>query len=449
MKMGTEPKREPVPGDHAGDSIPFNRPSLEGREAEYMRQAVEGGHTSAAGPFSAAAAGLLCDELGCADILLTTSCTAALEMAAMLLDIEPGDTVVVPSFGFVTTALAFVRQGARILFCDIERERLGLDPTHLDELMDETVRAVVPIHYAGVPCDLDPIRDVVSRWPRAELVEDNAHGLFGRHAGRPLGSFGRFAALSFHETKNFICGEGGAIVLNDQSDVARAHTVFHKGTNRREFMLGEVDKYSWQDVGSSFGLSDVLAAFLYGQLEQHDSIRARRRTVVRALPGAAVAGGRVVRVPAALRPAGRRAGPSHVLRAAPRSYDQGPRPDRHAGRRGARHLPLRSAAQLAGRCTVRGSADRMPDVGRHQRAAAAPALLHQHDVRGARAGRGRLPACGPAPSVTSEEPDQRFVVCGRAGISCPLAFAVRDARVRRRPRASPSAAPAPGPWTAE
>jgi dTDP-4-amino-4,6-dideoxygalactose transaminase len=262
-------------GVHVG--IPFNRPSLEGRETEYMRLAVEEGHTSAAGPFSSRASELLRDELGVADVLLTTSCTAALEMSAMLLDIGPGDTVVVPSFGFVTTALAFVRQGARIRFCDIEDQRLGLDPEHLDRLMDETVRAVVPIHYAGVPCDLEGVSAVLSGWPRAVLVEDNAHGLFGRHRRRPLGSFGRFATLSFHETKNFICGEGGALLLNDPADVSRAHTVYHKGTNRREFMLGEVDKYSWQDVGSSFGLSDVLAAFLFGQLEARESIQSRRR----------------------------------------------------------------------------------------------------------------------------------------------------------------------------
>jgi dTDP-4-amino-4,6-dideoxygalactose transaminase len=259
--------------------IPFNRPSIEGREIEYMRAAVEGGHTSAAGPFSARVQEILRDEVGGSDVLLTTSCTAALEMAAILLDIGPGDTVVAPSFGFVTTALAFARQGARILFCDIEETTLGLDPAHLAELMDGSVRAVVPIHYSGVACDLDGISEVLDRWPRAELVEDNAHGLFGRYRGRPLGSFGRFATLSFHETKNFICGEGGALIVNDEADVDRAHVVYDKGTNRRAFMLGQVDKYSWHDMGSSFGLSDVLAAYLYGQLELHDEILAKRRHV--------------------------------------------------------------------------------------------------------------------------------------------------------------------------
>jgi dTDP-4-amino-4,6-dideoxygalactose transaminase len=153
------------------------------------------------------AATLLREELDACDVLLTTSCTAALEMSALLLGIRPGDTVVVPSFGFVTTALAFARAGARMLFCDIEERTLGLDPSRLADIMDDSVRAVVPIHYAGVGCDIEDIHRVLDRWPRAELVEDNAHGLYGRYRDRPLGSFGRFSTLSFHETKNFICGE--------------------------------------------------------------------------------------------------------------------------------------------------------------------------------------------------------------------------------------------------
>ena len=257
--------------------IPFNRPSLQGREIEYIRAAVERGHTSAEGPFSARAATLLRQELEACDVLLTTSCTAALEMSALLLGVGPGDTVVVPSFGFVTTALAFAAAGARILFCDVEERTLGLDPGRLADIMDESVRAVVPIHYAGVGCDIDGIQQALERWPRAELVEDNAHGLYGRYRGRPLGGFGRFSTLSFHETKNFICGEGGALVVNREDDVGRAHTVYHKGTNRREFLLGEVDKYTWQDTGSSFGLADVLAAYLYGQLEERDKILTKRR----------------------------------------------------------------------------------------------------------------------------------------------------------------------------
>jgi dTDP-4-amino-4,6-dideoxygalactose transaminase len=257
--------------------IPFNRPSLQGREIEYIRAAVERGHTSAEGPFSARAAALLQEALGGRDVLLTTSCTAALEMSALLLGVGPGDTVVVPSFGFVTTALAFARAGARILFCDIEERTFGLDPEHLAGIMDGSVRAVVPIHYAGVGCDVDGIQQVLARWPRAELVEDNAHGLYGRYRGRPLGSFGRFSTLSFHETKNFICGEGGALVVNRDDDVRRAHVVYQKGTNRREFLLGETDKYTWQDTGSSFGLADVLAAYLCGQLDERNKILAKRQ----------------------------------------------------------------------------------------------------------------------------------------------------------------------------
>jgi dTDP-4-amino-4,6-dideoxygalactose transaminase len=266
-----------VAATDAGERIPFNRPSLQGREIESMRAAVEHGHTSADGPFAARASELLRDELGVRDVLLTTSCTAALEMTALLLDLEPGDTVVVPSFGFVTTALAYARQGARILFCDIEDRTLGLDPRHLNAIMDESVRAVVPIHYSGVACDLDAISSVLDRWPRASLVEDNAHGLFGQYRGQPLGTFGRFATLSFHETKNFTCGEGGALLVNDDADADRAHVVYHKGTNRRAFLHGDVDKYTWQDVGSSFGLSDVLAAFLFAQLEERASIMAKRQ----------------------------------------------------------------------------------------------------------------------------------------------------------------------------
>ncbi len=273
---GLVPPPESRPGSR---DIPFNRPRLEGHEMAYIQQAVEQGYTSADGPFSKVAAEIIREEVGAKGVLLTTSCTAALEMSALLLDIGPGDTVVVPSFGFVTTALAFARQGAKILFCDIERATLGLDADHLATLMDDSVRAVVPIHYSGIACDIAGIGSVLAGWQNASLVEDNAHGLFGRCRGEPLGSFGRFATLSFHETKNFICGEGGALIINDDADLERAQVVYHKGTNRQAFLLGTVDKYTWKDTGSSFGLSDVLAAYLYGQLEQRESILARRRHV--------------------------------------------------------------------------------------------------------------------------------------------------------------------------
>lgn len=261
------------------ETIRFNVPAIEGRELEYVRAALDGGHTSASGPFSAKARALLAESSGAAEVLLTTSCTAALELAGMLADIGPGDVVVVPDFTFTTTALAYARAGATLRFCDIEPRTLGMDPEHLATLMDERVKAVVPVHYAGVACDLDGIRKVLAQWPEATLVEDNAHGLFGTWQGQPLGSFGRFATLSFHETKNFICGEGGALLINDPADVDRARILFDKGTDRQAFFLGQVDKYTWKDTGSSFGLSDTLAAQLYGQLEMREQILAKREAV--------------------------------------------------------------------------------------------------------------------------------------------------------------------------
>jgi dTDP-4-amino-4,6-dideoxygalactose transaminase len=262
-----------------GPDIRFNQPALEGRELEYIRAAVEGGHTSSSGPFVRRAAETLRADVGASDVLLTTSCTAALELSALLLDLRPGDSVVVPSFTFTSTALAFAREGARILFCDIEPRTLGLDPRHLAEILDDTVRAVVPVHYAGVACDVAGLRAALADRPDVDVIEDNAHGLFGRWRDEPLGSLGRFATLSFHETKNFVCGEGGALIVNDERDVDRAHVLYDKGTNRRAFMLGQVDKYSWKDTGSSFGLADTLAAYLYAQLEQRDSILRKRQEV--------------------------------------------------------------------------------------------------------------------------------------------------------------------------
>jgi dTDP-4-amino-4,6-dideoxygalactose transaminase len=259
--------------------IAFNVPSVEGQELEHMRAALMGGKTSSGGPFATRASDLLEQETGAADVLLTTSCTAALEMSARLLDIQPGDTVIVPSFTFVSSALAFVRAGARISYCDIEPETMGVDPRHVAELLDDSVRAVVVVHYAGVACDMDGLREVLRDRPDVAVVEDAAHGLFGRWRGEPLGSLGRFATLSFHDTKNFICGEGGALVVNDPDDVLRSWVIYDKGTDRQAFLRGMIDKYSWRDTGSSFGMSDVLAAYLLGQLEQRDQIQGKRRAV--------------------------------------------------------------------------------------------------------------------------------------------------------------------------
>jgi dTDP-4-amino-4,6-dideoxygalactose transaminase len=259
--------------------IPFNRSEVAGRELELVREAIESGRTSSGGPFSRQAGELLQEATGAGEVLLTTSCTAALELSAMLLDLGPDDTVIVPSFTFTSSALAFARQGARILFCDIEPDTLGLDPRHVAELLDDSVRAVVVVHYAGVACDVEGVRAVLADRPDVVVVEDAAHGLHGAWREERLGSLGRFATLSFHETKNFSCGEGGALLLNDPADVARARVLYDKGTDRQAFFMGQVDKYSWRDTGSSFGMSDVLAAYLVGQLEQADSIQARRRTV--------------------------------------------------------------------------------------------------------------------------------------------------------------------------
>jgi dTDP-4-amino-4,6-dideoxygalactose transaminase len=258
--------------------IPFNRPSIEGAELEHVRDAVLGGHISSGGPFTDRVRRLLQSALGAADVVLTSSCTDALEMSAMLLDLGPDDVVIAPSFAFVSTALAFARTGARIRFVDIEPLTLGIDPGAVAAALDDRVRAVVTVHYAGVGCDLAGLADVM-RDSQAVLVEDNAHGLFGTYRGRPLGSFGRFGALSFHETKNFICGEGGALGINDPTDIARAHALLDKGTNRRSFLEGTVDHYTWVDSGSSFGMSDLLAAFLLAQLEAKEAILAKRRRI--------------------------------------------------------------------------------------------------------------------------------------------------------------------------
>jgi dTDP-4-amino-4,6-dideoxygalactose transaminase len=259
-------------------AIPFNRPTLVGNELDYVRRAVAGGHISAAGPFSKKVADLLRAAHGAADVIPTTSCTDALEMAAMLLDRRPGDTVIVPSFTFVSTALAFVREGFGLVFADIEPTHLGLDATHVASLVDEHTRAVIAVHYGGIAADLPGLARATGDRP-IDLIEDNAHGLFATCGGRTLGTFGRLATLSFHETKNFTCGEGGALLVNRAADVDRAHILLHKGTNRRAFMLGEVDKYSWHDLGSSFGLSEIGAAFLLAQLEARETILARRREV--------------------------------------------------------------------------------------------------------------------------------------------------------------------------
>ncbi|MFM7108742.1 MAG: dTDP-4-amino-4,6-dideoxygalactose transaminase [Planctomycetaceae bacterium] len=259
-------------------AIPFNRSSLQGRELEYIFDTIRIGQVAGDQTYSRRCQHLLRELLGAPAALVTTSCTHALEMAALLLDIGPGDEVVVPSFTFVSTANAFVLRGARPVFCDVRPDTLNLDETRLEAAITPRTRAVVPVHYAGVGCEMDEILAIAGRRGVA-VVEDNAHGLFGTYHGRMLGTFGALAAQSFHETKNITCGEGGALVVNDPRHVERAEIIREKGTNRARFFRGQVDKYGWMDVGSSYVMSDVLAAFLFAQLEQWRAIQDKRRAI--------------------------------------------------------------------------------------------------------------------------------------------------------------------------
>jgi dTDP-4-amino-4,6-dideoxygalactose transaminase len=258
--------------------IPFNRPFLSGKEFEFIQQAIAGWKLSGDGTFTQKCHALLEGELGIPKALLTTSCTHALEMAALLLDIKPGDEVVIPSFTFVSTVNAFVLPGGRPVFIDIKPDTLNIDETKLEGLITPRTKAIVVVHYAGVGCEMDTILQVAGRH-RIAVVEDNAHGLFGKYKDRYLGTFGCLATQSFHETKNFTCGEGGALLINDPQYVERAEIIREKGTNRSRFFRGQVDKYTWMDVGSSYLPSDVLAAFLYAQLEARENIQSRRRRI--------------------------------------------------------------------------------------------------------------------------------------------------------------------------
>lgn len=258
--------------------IPFNKPGLTGNEMRYMADAVALGHTAGDGSYSRRCHSLLEQQLGSTRALLTTSCTHALELSALLLDIKPGDEVIVPSFTFVSTVNAFVLRGARPVFADSRADTLNLDEQLLEGLVTPRTRAVVPVHYAGVACEMDAITALAQRHGFA-VVEDNAHGLFGKYKGQYLGTFGDLATLSFHETKNVICGEGGALLINQPRYVERAEILREKGTNRSRFFRGQVDKYTWVDIGSSYLMSDILAAFLYAQLEKTDQIGTKRKKV--------------------------------------------------------------------------------------------------------------------------------------------------------------------------
>lgn len=258
--------------------VDFNRPILVGNELDYMQQAVANGHLSGDGPFTKKCHAFLEDELGTKKALLTTSCTHALEMSAILLGVQPGDEVIIPDFTFVSTVNAFVLRGAKPVFVDVRADTLNLDETKLEKAVTPRTKVIVPVHYAGVGCDMNTIIEIAHRHKIA-VVEDNAHGLFGKYKGRYLGTIGALATQSFHETKNFSCGEGGALLINDPELMERAEIIREKGTNRSRFFRGQVDKYTWVDIGSSYLPSDMLAAFLYAQFEQRKKIQSHRQRV--------------------------------------------------------------------------------------------------------------------------------------------------------------------------
>ena len=258
--------------------IPFNKASLAGNEFHYISESIESGHISGDGVFTRKCHALLEQMLGVPKVLLTTSCTDALDMAAILLDIQPGDQVIIPSFTFVSTVNAFVLRGARPVFADIRPDTLNLDEQQLERLITPHTKAIALVHYAGVGCEMDAILEIARRH-KVAVVEDNAHGLFGKYKGKYLGTFGCMATQSFHETKNLTCGEGGALLINDPQYIERAEIIREKGTNRSRFFRGQVDKYTWVDIGSSYLPSDILAAFLFAQLEAREQIQARRRRI--------------------------------------------------------------------------------------------------------------------------------------------------------------------------
>lgn len=258
--------------------IPFNKPCFEGKELVYIAEAINRGHISGDGTFTKKCAELFQGELGCSRALLTTSCTHALEISALLLDLKPGDEVIVPSFTFVSTANAFALHGAKMIFADIRPDTLNIDQAQLEKLITPRTKAIVPVHYAGVGCEMNSIMEIADRH-HLQVIEDNAHGLFGKYHGQYLGTFGQMSTLSFHETKNFTCGEGGSLLLNDPAYIQRAEIIREKGTNRSQFFRGEVDKYTWRDIGSSYLPSDMLAGFLYAQLEEREHIMEHRSKI--------------------------------------------------------------------------------------------------------------------------------------------------------------------------
>ena len=258
--------------------IPFNKPVYLGHETDYIKQSLENWHVSGDGEFTRKCHTFLQESLGTPKALLTTSCTHALEMSAILLDIQPGDEVIVPSFTFVSSINAFVLRGAKPVFADIRPDTLNLDETLLPNLITSKTKAIVLVHYAGVACEMDAIMAIANQH-NIPVIEDNAHALFSKYKGQYLGTFGQMATQSFHETKNFTCGEGGALLINEPALIERAEIIREKGTNRSRFFRGQIDKYTWVDVGSSYLPSDMLAAYLWAQFEQADFIQNRRKEI--------------------------------------------------------------------------------------------------------------------------------------------------------------------------
>lgn len=255
--------------------IPFNKPYLVGKELYYIAQSVLSGHTAGDGLFTEKCQTLMEEKFGAKKILLTHSCTAALEMAAILCDVREGDEVILPSFTFVSTANAFYLRGAKLSFVDIQQDTLNIDETQIEDAITERTKVIVPVHYAGVGCEMDVILDIAKRY-KLHIVEDAAQGVSAKYKDKYLGTIGDIGTYSFHETKNYICGEGGAIVINNNEFLERAEIIREKGTNRCKFFRGEVDKYTWVDIGSSYLPSDILAAFLYAQFENMGLISNRR-----------------------------------------------------------------------------------------------------------------------------------------------------------------------------
>jgi dTDP-4-amino-4,6-dideoxygalactose transaminase len=263
--------------------IPFNKPFLTGKETEYIQQAVASGKISGDGMFTKKCHQFFEEKFGFHKVLLTTSCTDALEMAAILIDIKPGDEVIIPSYTFVSTCNAFVLRGAKIIFADSTSQNPNLDASRIESLITPRTKAIVPVHYAGIACDMDAIMALAEKY-NLFVVEDAAQAIDSYYMGadgikRPLGSIGHLGAFSFHETKNIISGEGGMLAINDIQFATRAEIIREKGTNRSAFFRGEVDKYGWVDIGSSFLPSEIIAAFLFAQLENLDVIQEKRRTI--------------------------------------------------------------------------------------------------------------------------------------------------------------------------